>query len=172
MLRTEKKNRCTTETRRGARICELNSPTGTTVSGKGGPGAAPGTEADSPAALWHSPWWAPAAHGHPWWISDGPAAHGDLTLEQVDVPKRGCDSIGSLCWSKLLAAFHDLLGGLHRGSEFLKDCTARKGLRKQQLVKNCSPSKGEVLMLEKFMKGSLICEETGCWSRECGESSP
>ncbi|GAB0207876.1 hypothetical protein GRJ2_003253300 [Grus japonensis] len=27
----------------------------------------------------------------------------DPTLEQVDAPKGGCDPVGSLCWSKLLA---------------------------------------------------------------------
>ncbi|GAB0178442.1 AN1-type zinc finger protein 5-like [Grus japonensis] len=27
----------------------------------------------------------------------------DPTLEQVDAPEGGCDPVGSLCWSKLLA---------------------------------------------------------------------
>ncbi|KAJ7399548.1 protein pxr1-like [Pitangus sulphuratus] len=36
---------------------------------------------------------------------------GDHTLEEVNVPKGGCDPVGSLCCTRLLAGPVDLLGG-------------------------------------------------------------
>ena len=113
----------------------------------------------------------------------------DPTPEQVDVPKGGCDPVGSPHWSRLLAGPADAwrkksprwsrfagrtcdpMGDPHWSSLFLKDCTPCKGPTLEQFVKNCSPCEG--LTLEKFTGVCLLWEGPHAGAgEECEESSP
>jgi len=40
----------------------------------------------------------------------------DPTLEQVDVPKEGCDPVGSPCWSRFAGRTCDPTGRTHTGA--------------------------------------------------------
>ncbi|GAB0183722.1 EH domain-containing protein 4 [Grus japonensis] len=113
----------------------------------------------------------------------------DPTPEQVDAPKGGCDPVGSLHWSRLLAGpvalwrersprqsrfagrTYDPMGDPHWSSLFLKDCTLWKGPTLEKFMKNCSLWEG--LMLEKLVEDCLPWEQphTGA-GEECEESSP
>ena len=91
----------------------------------------------------------------------------DPTPEQVDASKGGCDPMGSLCWSRLLAGpvnpwrqeptlkrfagrTCDPAGDPRWSSLLLKDCTPCKGPMLEQFMKNCSLWEG--LTLEKLME--------------------
>ncbi|KAK4828553.1 hypothetical protein QYF61_027522 [Mycteria americana] len=87
-------------------------------------------------------------------------------LEQVDVPKGGCDPVErSPHWSRLLAGpvdpgreessgrTCDPVGDPCWSSLFLKDCTPWKGPMLEQSMKNCSLCEGPIL--EKFMEDYL-----------------
>ncbi|GAB0207963.1 hypothetical protein GRJ2_003262000 [Grus japonensis] len=96
----------------------------------------------------------------------------DVMLEQVNVPKGGCNLAETLHWSRLLAGSVDPWRGAHAGagllsgpvtptgdpcwsSPFLKDCTPWKGPTLEQFfTKNCSPWEGP--MLEKFVEDCLL----------------
>jgi len=123
----------------------------------------------------------------------------DAMPEQVNAPKGGCDPVGSLHWSKLLAVpvarwkkrsphwsgfagrTSDPVGDPRWNSLFLKDCTPWKGPTLEQFVKNCSLWEG--LTLEKFMQDCLPwegphsgagaeCEEEGVPETTCDELTP
>ncbi|OPJ66508.1 hypothetical protein AV530_016553 [Patagioenas fasciata monilis] len=79
----------------------------------------------------------------------------DPTLEQVDMPKGGCDPVASSCWNRPLEGpvewwkeeptqeqvpgrACDLMGDPHWSSLFLKDCTLWKGSALEQFMKKDS----------------------------------
>ncbi|GAB0195077.1 zinc finger and BTB domain-containing protein 5 [Grus japonensis] len=80
----------------------------------------------------------------------------DPTPEQVETPEGGCDPVGNLHWSRLLAGAMaswreeshwsrfagstcDPMEDPRWSSLFLKDCILWKGPTLEQFVKNCSP---------------------------------
>ncbi|GAB0180577.1 AN1-type zinc finger protein 5-like [Grus japonensis] len=89
------------------RRCERNSSADTQVSADGGGGGAPGAEAEIPLQPVEKTMARQAVPLQPMDIDGGADIHlqplEDPTLEQVDVPKGGCDSMGSPHWSRLLA---------------------------------------------------------------------
>ncbi|GAB0182501.1 hypothetical protein GRJ2_000715400 [Grus japonensis] len=106
----------------------------------------------------------------------------DPMPEQVDAPKGGCDPMGSLCWSRLLAGpvapwsrfagrTRDPMVDPRWSSLFLKVCTPWKGPTLEQFMKSCSPWEG--LTLEKFVEDCLPREGPHAGAgAECEESSP
>ncbi|GAB0182007.1 hypothetical protein GRJ2_000666000 [Grus japonensis] len=93
------------------------------------------------------------------------------TLEQVEVPREGCDSVGSPCWSRFAGRTCDPMGDPRWSSLFLKDYSPLKGPMLEQFLKNCSPWEG--LTLEKFMEDCLPWEGPHAGAgAECEESSP
>ncbi|GAB0209637.1 EH domain-containing protein 4 [Grus japonensis] len=81
----------------------------------------------------------------------------DPTPEQVEAPEGGCDPMGSLHWSKLLAGPVDpWREELMLEQVCWQDLGPHGGPMLEQFMKNCSLWEG--LMLEKFMKDCLLWE--------------
>ncbi|GAB0207243.1 EH domain-containing protein 4 [Grus japonensis] len=92
---------------RGVRRCERNNSADTKVSAEGGGGGAPGARAEIPLQPVVKTMVKQAVPLQP--MEDDGGAYiqlkpvEDPTPEQVEVPKGGCDPVGSPCWSRLLA---------------------------------------------------------------------
>ncbi|GAB0209503.1 AN1-type zinc finger protein 5-like [Grus japonensis] len=140
---------------RGVRICERNNYVDTKVSEEGGGGDAPGTGAEIPLQPMEKTMDKQAVSLQPMEVNSGADIYlqpmEDPTPEQVDAPERGCDPVGSPCWSRFAGRTCDPMGETPCWSSlFLKDCTLWKGHTLQQ---NCSLWEG--LRLEKFMEDCL-----------------
>ncbi|GAB0205629.1 hypothetical protein GRJ2_003028500 [Grus japonensis] len=92
---------------RGVRRCERNSPADTEVSEEGGGGGAPDARAEIPLQPLEKTTVRQAVPLQPMEVHGGADIHlqpmKDPMPEQVEVPKGGCDPLGSPCWSRLLA---------------------------------------------------------------------
>ncbi|PKU42493.1 neurexin-3-hypothetical protein [Limosa lapponica baueri] len=105
------------------------------------------------------------------------------------MPKGGCDPVGSLhwsgvlagpmapwkerspCWSRFAGRTCDPVGNANWTNLFLMDCSPWKGPTLEQFMKNCSLWEG--LTLEKFMEDCLSWEGPHAGAgKECEESSP
>jgi len=92
---------------RGVRTCEKNDSADTKVSEEVGGGDAPGAGAEIALHPMEKTMVRQADPLQPMEVHSAADTHlqprEDPTPEQVDVPKGGCDPVGSLCWSRLLA---------------------------------------------------------------------
>ncbi|GAB0192682.1 hypothetical protein GRJ2_001733500 [Grus japonensis] len=108
---------------RGRRKCERNNSADTKVSAEGGAGGAPGTGAEIPLQPVEKTMVRQAIPLQPMEDDDGADIHlqpvEDPTSEQVDALTGGCDPMGSLCWSRLLAGPVVPWRGHHAGADFL-----------------------------------------------------
>ncbi|GAB0183375.1 hypothetical protein GRJ2_000802800 [Grus japonensis] len=174
-LRREKKPVCSSHKRR-VRRCERNNSADTKVCEEGGAGGAPGARAEIPL---QQPMGKnlvrQAVPLQPMEVHSGADTHlepmEDFTLEQVEAPEGGCDPVGSLRWSRLLAGrvapwreeprwsrfagrTCDPMGDPRWSNLFLKNCTPWKRPMLEQFMKNCSPWEG--LTLEKLVENCLL----------------
>ena len=94
------------------RTCKRNNPADHKVSEEGGGGDAPGTRAEIPLQPVVKTMVRQAVPLQPMKVHSGADIHlqpvEDPTPEQVDAPKGGCDPVGTLRWSRLLAGPVDL----------------------------------------------------------------
>ena len=101
------------------RICERNNSADTKVSEEGGGGGAPGTGAEIPLQPVGKTMVRQAVPLQPMEVHSGADIHlqpvEDPMPEQVDEPKGGCEPVGSLRWSRLLAG-PVALWGTHAGA--------------------------------------------------------
>ena len=92
---------------RGVRTCKRNNPADTKVSAEGGGGGAPGTGAEILLQPMVKTMVRQAVPLQSREVNGGADIHlqpmEDPTPEQVDAPEGGCDPVGSLCWSRLVA---------------------------------------------------------------------
>ncbi|NXL08435.1 RETR1 regulator, partial [Mesembrinibis cayennensis] len=146
----------------GVRTCERNNPADTKVSEEGGGGGAPGARAEISLQPMVKTMVRQAVPLQPMEVHGGADLHlqlvEDPTLEQVDAPKGGCDPMGSLHWSWLLAGpadpwrqrspgwgrfagrACDPAGDPHWSSLFLKDRTHGRDPHWSSLLKIFSTS--------------------------------
>ncbi|KAK4828110.1 hypothetical protein QYF61_023472 [Mycteria americana] len=105
--RVKKTPRCSSSWERGVRTCERNNSADTKVSEEGGGGGAPGTGAEIPLQPVVKTMVRQAVPLQPTEVHGGADIYlqpvEDPMLEQVDAPEGGCDPMGSLRWSRLLA---------------------------------------------------------------------
>ncbi|TRZ25720.1 hypothetical protein HGM15179_001306 [Zosterops borbonicus] len=98
----------------------------------------------------------------------------DPPLEQVDVPKRVCDPMGSLRWSRFAGKICDPTGGPTLEQSVPEGLHPPHGWDPtlKQFVKICSPGEGG-LILEKTREECLPWEEPHAGAgEECEEFCP
>ncbi|XP_075356581.1 uncharacterized protein LOC142409205 [Mycteria americana] len=187
-LRTGEKKPVQLQLERGVRICERNNSADTKGSEEGGAGGAPGAGAEIPLQPMVKTMVRQAVPLKPMEVHGGADIHlqpmEDPMLEQVAAPEGGCDPMGSLRCSRLLAGpvdpwreeptleqvsvrTCDPIGNPRWSSLFLKDCTLWKGPTLEQFVKNCSPWEGLTLEQGKSLRRSdrVAWVVTGCPAR-------
>jgi len=86
--------------------CERDNSADTEVGEEGGAGGAPGAGAEIPLQPMEQIMVRQAVPLQPMKVHGGADLHlqpmeGTPTSEQVNAPEGGCDSVGSLCWSRL-----------------------------------------------------------------------
>jgi len=88
------------------RLCERNNSADTKVSEEGGGGGAPGTRAEIPLQPVEQIMTTQAVPCSPWRSTVEQISiysPGRTPCQSREMPEGGCDPVGSLCWSRLLA---------------------------------------------------------------------